>query len=54
MAAARRGMWVTISAAVNCETRLMTMLPPTRIAMFFASVPKVGDWRYCLNWETPA
>ena len=30
------------------------MLPPVRIAMFFASVPNVGAWRYCLNWEIPA
>ena len=43
MAPARLGMWVTISAAVNWDTRLIRTLPPTRIAMFFASVPKVGD-----------
>jgi hypothetical protein len=34
-------MWVTTSAAVNWDTRLIRMLPPTRIAMFFASVPLV-------------
>jgi len=35
----------TISTAVNCETRL------TRMAMFFTSVPKTGDCRYCLDCE---
>jgi hypothetical protein len=45
---------MTISAAVNWETRLIRMLPPTRIARFFASVPKVGAWMYCRNWDIPA
>ena len=47
-------MCMTISAAVNWDTRLIRMLPPTRIARFFASVPKVGAWMYCLNWDIPA
>jgi hypothetical protein len=33
---------MTISAAVNWDTRLIAMLPPVRIAMFLASVPNVG------------
>ena len=44
----------TISAAVNCEIKVMRMLPPIRIAMFLASAPKVGDCTYSLNWEIPA
>jgi hypothetical protein len=52
--AARRGMWVTISAAVNWATRLIAMLPPTRMPRFLASVPKVGAWMYCRNCDIPA
>ena len=47
-------MWVTVSAAVNCDTRLIAMLPPVRMARFRASVPKVGAWMYCRNWAIPA
>ena len=54
MPAGRPGIWATISAAVNWETRVMRILPPTRTAMFFTSVPNVGDWKYCLNCDTPA
>jgi hypothetical protein len=54
MPAARLGMCVTTSAAVNCETRVMRMLPPVRMAMFFTSAPKGGAWMYCLNCEIPA
>ena len=49
----RLGMCVTTSAAVNWATSVIRMLPPVRMAMFFASVPNVGDWMYCLNWEIP-
>jgi len=45
---------MTISAAVNWDTRLIRMLPPTRIARFFASVPKVGGGMYCRNCDIPA
>ena len=54
MAAARRGMWMTISAAVNCATSVIPMLPPTRIATFLASGAKAGDLTYWVNCETPA
>ena len=30
------------------------MLPPTRMPRFLASVPKVGAWMYCRNWDIPA
>ena len=51
---ARGGMCVTTSAAVNWETRVIRMAPPTRMARFFASVPNVGDCTYCLNWVMPS
>src|SRR6185437_17063211 len=51
---ARLGMWVTISAAVNCDTRVIRMLPPVRIATFLTSIAKFGDWTYWRNWEIPA
>ena len=49
----RLGMCVTTSAAVNWATRVIAMLPPVRMAMFFASVPNVADWTYCRNWQIP-
>ena len=53
-AAARRGMCMTISAAVNCETSVIAMPPPAKMARFLASGTKVGDLTYWVNWETPA